>query len=449
MRKILTCLLVICFAHFDCYSQSIITTFTEDVVMDDGYSFSKGDEVVVLGYGKNAINYYFAICNNNYVARFSHPRIPFELSEKALKKLPDALHVSIFDIMREKQDEIRSNNRDRMLNDGIKAVVRNHFGSGTINDYFNIGDTVRLVGFNKSQNNYSFAILSDKICGVFSSDNYPFDIPEGIANVLPETTDIDVSNIIDLKNKEIKNAIKEKALKGEIKVVVTKESLLFPLFDDGDTVSVFGYKNNGTDIEYMLASKTKAKKANYSIIRKALLEKSLVANMPSTDDDEVILAFNNKAKELDALAEEMERIKAAIVVRHKEQQDSISRQLVANGYHLSLNRIYFTMNSVGKISPSFSFHNNSKKAIKYLDFSVYFKNAVNDVVYNEIDRKQRNLLLRDTGPVEYGNDSSGTWTDTSFYAPTAVQMLFNSMKITYMDGTVVNMNPNKLNEQIK
>ncbi len=82
-----------------------------------------------------------------------------------------------------------------------------------------------------------------------------------------------------------------------------------------------------------------------------------------------------------------------------------------------------------------NYTNMGKKIIKYLNWSGTTYNAVNDKVYCSI-RNTCSFSGRDTGPVEPGQTSGGTW-EAIIYNWSAKELRLNSIVITYMDGSSV------------
>ena len=131
-----------------------------------------------------------------------------------------------------------------------------------------------------------------------------------------------------------------------------------------------------------------------------------------------------------------EQRRDSIRLAHIKRQD----ELYENGYYIDFSNTYFESNSAGNITPHFTIINNSSKTIKYVYLCVYFKNRVNDIVYNEINRDLY-LDIQLTGPINGYNKESYSLAYSKFYAPTAYSMYIKEVLITYMDGSQKTMEP--------
>lgn len=100
------------------------------------------------------------------------------------------------------------------------------------------------------------------------------------------------------------------------------------------------------------------------------------------------------------------------------------------------------INSVGGAEPTIKIINNSDKTIKYIDYTVRFKNNVGDYVSSEIGRKST-FYLRVTGPIEGHTADSGYW-DPVIYNYHANNLVFSSITIEYMDGTKTTLSGNQI-----
>uniref|UniRef100_UPI00402650F9 hypothetical protein n=1 Tax=Prevotella sp. TaxID=59823 RepID=UPI00402650F9 len=75
----------------------------------------------------------------------------------------------------------------------------------------------------------------------------------------------------------------------------------------------------------------------------------------------------------------------------------------------------------------------SNKTIKYFIWKGYAKNAVGDIVENEIGGNV-SFSGKDTGPIRPGKTGGGCW-DCIIYNWTAKKLVMTSVTIEYMDGT--------------
>ena len=79
------------------------------------------------------------------------------------------------------------------------------------------------------------------------------------------------------------------------------------------------------------------------------------------------------------------------------------------------------------------YKNLSNKTIKYFIWKGYAKNAVGDIVENEIGGNV-SFSGKDTGPIRPGKTGGGCW-DCIIYNWTAKKLVMTSVTIEYMDGT--------------
>jgi len=101
-------------------------------------------------------------------------------------------------------------------------------------------------------------------------------------------------------------------------------------------------------------------------------------------------------------------------------------------------------NFVGGVDVYIHFTNNSEKTIKYIDFSIQFRNNVGDIVRCDI-RNSSHLDYRATGPFESGKGINGTTPEwESFYNHTVRSVELRSLRIEYMDGTTKTLSTRQL-----
>lgn len=118
----------------------------------------------------------------------------------------------------------------------------------------------------------------------------------------------------------------------------------------------------------------------------------------------------------------------------------------SKGSPVAINMVYWDSNSVGGITAKFEVFNLSKKTIKYVAITGYFKNAVGDRVYNQIGSGST-YTVRGIGPIgpaptsvdeiDLFSDAVGTYEfdDCFFYSKTANTIEVSSVKLTYTDGS--------------
>lgn len=94
------------------------------------------------------------------------------------------------------------------------------------------------------------------------------------------------------------------------------------------------------------------------------------------------------------------------------------------------------LNSADGIEPYFTFHNTSKKTIKYIDFYFSVYNAVGDRCYLKYNKSYIGNV-RGVGPVEPSESGSWNWDRATHYTSSdASEMRIIKLVITYMDGTI-------------
>ena len=88
------------------------------------------------------------------------------------------------------------------------------------------------------------------------------------------------------------------------------------------------------------------------------------------------------------------------------------------------------------------YKNLSDKTIKYFYWEGCAKNAVGDIVENEIGGR---VLFRgkDTGPIKPRKTGGGCW-DCIIYNSTARKLIITEVAIEYMDGTELKIQENEI-----
>lgn len=155
---------------------------------------------------------------------------------------------------------------------------------------------------------------------------------------------------------------------------------------------------------------------------------------------------------VDSMRKEFESKKVIKAKRDKEFWAS-------KGSPVALNMVWWSSNSVGGITAKFEVLNLSKKTIKYVAITGYFKNAVGDRVYNQVGRGS-SYTVRGIGPIgpaptsfdEFAMfaDATGTYEfdDCFFYSRTADKIEVSSVKLTYTDGTTQTVSGKVLDKQM-
>lgn len=118
-------------------------------------------------------------------------------------------------------------------------------------------------------------------------------------------------------------------------------------------------------------------------------------------------------------------------IKTAEHIKDVKNSIRLTSYYLS------GANSCGGRDIHFNYQNLSKKTIKYLDFSVTFYNAVGDLAYDEI-RGYCGFNGRTTGPIKpNGSNYDSCLYECAIYNYQAKKMTLNSIRIEYMDGSVL------------
>jgi len=133
--------------------------------------------------------------------------------------------------------------------------------------------------------------------------------------------------------------------------------------------------------------------------------------------------FDIKVKEYKAKEDSLN------LVRQKEMEDEIK-----NSFRVTSLR-FIGPNSAGGCGASIYFKNLSKKTIKYIFFSAYPINAVDDRVPCEI-RGYDFGRLKYTGPLNPGASDGGLWDDV-WYNHSARKVIIEKIEIQFMDGSLI------------
>lgn len=156
--------------------------------------------------------------------------------------------------------------------------------------------------------------------------------------------------------------------------------------------------------------------------------------------------------QVDSMRTEFESTRAVKAKRDKEFWAS-------KGSPVALNMVSWSSNSAGGITAKFEVLNLSKKTIKYVAITGYFKNSVGDRVYNQVGHGST-YTVRGIGPIgpaptsfdefELFSDAMGSYDfdDCFFYSRTANNIEVSSVKLTYTDGTTQTVSGKVLEKQM-
>lgn len=107
-------------------------------------------------------------------------------------------------------------------------------------------------------------------------------------------------------------------------------------------------------------------------------------------------------------------------------------------------------NSANGVDLKIQWTNMSEKEIKYITFTAYPVNAVGDIVECTIRTKNKGQFKgQETGPIKKGEGSkTGYVYENAWYNNTIVKAILMQVDIQYMDGSMVSLSGQKLDEVI-
>ena len=116
-------------------AQSLTSTFTKDIKINSEYwgkhTFKSGDTVSILGYTKYLGSNLFAIETTDYIEIIESVDIPFDVTEKGIKKLPKTTNSKFKASFATKQEELllqkKREYKDRALNGDIWFIYRDSY----------------------------------------------------------------------------------------------------------------------------------------------------------------------------------------------------------------------------------------------------------------------------------------------------------------------------------
>ena len=157
---------------------------------------------------------------------------------------------------------------------------------------------------------------------------------------------------------------------------------------------------------------------------------------------------NSDSKESRIIRNHTETVDSLQAIRDSMQQASVASIKKANRIKLLKNSVRITTarlsspNSAGGVDAIVFYKNLSDKTIKYFYWEGCVKNAVGDIVENEIGGR---VLFRgkDTGPIKPRKTGGGCW-DCIIYNSTARKLIITEVAIEYMDGTELKILENEI-----
>ena len=305
MNKILMLLLL---AIATRANAQIKTTVTEPITISKNtyysseieHSFAFGDSVTIHAYKKKSNKYHFLVETADYANVISCSNIPFEATEKMMKKLPNALSDEARVLRQKLQNDVENRKRETQKKKAFAGEVWTTVSSsysftpvsGT--DYkLKNGDVVYIVGYKGETTNYQYALYSTNFAGIYRTTSNKYIFSKDIdTRYLPSIDDPDVQQFLAEKQREIiqreaeaKILYRGKALRGEVMGVLsygTPEPIESHAsnYESGDTVRVVGYSKVGDMNYYALYSDY-----NYGTFKSSRARSSTFKNEAEIDFD--------------------------------------------------------------------------------------------------------------------------------------------------------------------
>lgn len=485
MKQIISFLLLLCATSVS--AQGIKTTFTRDIYIDDGlkelHAFAIGDSVTIYGYKRKNSIYYFNIETKYYADLIDFYDIPFDVTEKALKKLPNALSDEQKDFMRLRKQYINQKILEQKKQNAFSGKFLNIVSSDrftrqySTDDKIEVGDTVYIVGYKDGgYANYQYALYNDKAAGIYIVTR-EYDLFKNKINKddFPPADDADVVSFLEEKKQEIlrrkaeeKVRYRKQVLDGKVQAIVRNSSYLKKLDDgsksleDKDTVTIVGYSQNAGTNYYALYSNSSGVVGDFTSTsenRFAFYDASDInfADMPAYDDPEVKFVIQKQKQVIDSLLQ----------IRRVEQEKEFAEltkklfQMYKDNQPFIISDIYWSANSVGGIEVSLSITNCTQQTIKYVTFQGYFMNAVGDKCWNEIGGgtvwKGRGIgpigpcpsTIENT-PVRFGNNkASYNFDNPTFYSRIADTFRLSSVTVEYTNGKKITLSGANLYKHVR
>ena len=478
MRKIT--ILIMLFCAMTISAQSIKTTCTKKTNINqssDEYSLLDfGDSVTIYGFKEKNGFYHFNIETEKYAGLMRANDIPFDVTEKELKKLPNALDDKQREFIQSRKQiiakKIEQNRREKILSGAYKYIVSTGYSLNSADgtqDKLQKGDTVSVIGYKKRNTDEQYALFNDKVAGIYTTTNYPFTVMIKDMSALLSIEDPDVQTLLESKQKLIiqrKAQYRSKVLKGEIKGVLYKGDELESVEDgtrpleNNDTVSVLGYSKLGLLHYFALYSDAcigvfRSTK-NPSILFKEETDIDF-ENLPSYDDPEVKYVLKEKKPEVDSVGAIR---KAKLIKEYEDVAISLINEYKKNEPFI-VEVAYWSANSVGGIEVGLNITNCSTNTIKYVTFQGYFNNAVGDKCYNEIGGGTV-WKAKGVGPIgprpstidnctERMYDCKGSYKfdNMKFYSRIADTFHLSSVSVEYTNGKTITLSGERLQKHVK
>lgn len=444
----------------------------------DNHRCKSGDMVTIHAFKKKSGKFFFALSSNDFAHILSFDDIPFDIEEKQLKKLPNALSKETESFIFDRKEQILDDKKLRRKNDALSGkihlvVPNDHMlfsedgAKGTVSK----GDTIYILGYSGSYTQHKYALYSSKAVGVFHAIGSS-NIFEKYINVqyLPSVSDTDVR--IALQQKEIEleqrkaelNArYKKEALTGKIKGVVSgtfyTDDYHSSPFSYGDTVSVIGYTKKDYKDYYAMYSEKGVGVFYSSLSSTAFKNKEQINTslLPSVSSPEVKAILERQQELVDSLGE----IKLAEKKKELAELQQSLIQIYKEHNPILITDITWSSNSVGGIEVEMKVTNCSQQTIKYITFQGYFENAVGDRCRNEIGGSStwtgKGIGPIGPGPTSLENfeermeecEGAYDFDNVSFYSRVAESFTLSSVTIQYMNGKTITLSGQNLRKHIR
>lgn len=457
---------------------TVIRSFDAQKMFTTVHSFAIGDTVTIYAFKKKSDKYNFVVETEDYASRIVCLSIPFDVTEKQLKKLPNALGSEMGELIKNLQKNVESRQKQKCKRQALagnykRKVIANYFLSPSEDAVGKLSerDEVHIVGYRKNNTGYEYALYNDKVAGVFkSSTNSNLFSDQSDLQYLPSTNDADVQQLIAEKQRilsqkrtEEKLQYRQKALNGEVIGILSymeKSSNGGNSFKGGDTVCVVGYTGAGNTHCYALYSDKAAcavkttTKPQYIFKNASSIQFDL---LPFHDDPEVKTLLSKQQKIIDSVM----TIKLAESKRVLAESQQKLIQLYKENDPVIVHVDSWEANSAGGIEVNLSVTNCATQPIKYITFQGYFTNAVGDKCQNEIGGGTI-WKGRGVGPIgprpttlenfnERFDDNKGSYNfdNLSFYSRVAAYFQLSSVTIQYMNGKTITLTGANLKKHVR
>lgn len=445
---------------------------------NDYFVCEYGDTVTIHAFKKKSGKYYFALSTEDFAKIISFDDIPFDISEKHLKKLPNALDSDISSSIKTKNNEIITSKKNRIKQDALSGKIHfvvtedNLFTPETgAHGSISKGDTIYILGYSNYYGTHRYALFSSKAFGIFNVIGRNNILHHDIdIKYLPTLTDNDVKIFLQQKElvekqkqDELKAQYRKDALSGKVKAVISgsfySEDYEKSPFSYGDTVSVLGYSYINYKHYFALCSED-----GYGVFYTSLPSKSFKNSsqlktkfLPLVDSPEVIEAMEKQKHIIDSIG----KIKLAESVKklNKSMQNLI--QIYKENDPILITDVTWSSNSVGGIEVELEVINCSQQTIKYITFNGYFKNAVGDRCRNEIGGSST-WTGKGVGPIgprptsienfdKRFDECRGAYDfdNLTFYSRVAHSFTLSSVTIQYMNGKTITLSGQKLSNHVR